>query len=329
MYLYGKLEIDPSQMTLIKKVNPTGVFTKLLDALTFGKLSDKQEHETFTALSILQQLSLGMRAMNIHNVIRLAIDEYDFYFDHSGVEDDLNQAMFELKSKIDPLESEIFKTIYMVLEHESNDLKYVIEIGVERKHKVGEYPIKIIVNGVISELKLNNGESRDELIERMRPLFANQKSYDEYINTYQTKFNEFLYEMDRSIRKVIRVDDIQIDSAIEIIRPKRKIQDPDELRSDYFNQPFFFGYYGLNRHAFYTMIWPELLYESGLYVNNFDLVDEIGNIICTVGQNGFKANEYETFNLESEFVPPTNGDLIFYDNNEYSNILKSAGIIKE
>ncbi len=329
MYFYGKLEIDPSQMTLIKKVNPTGVFTKLLDALTFGKLSDKQEHETFTALSILQQLSLGMRTLNIYNVIRVAIDEYDFYFDHSGVEDDLNQAMFELKSKIDPLESEIFKTIYMVLEHESSDFKYVIEIGVERKHRVGEYPIKIIVNGVISEFKLRQGESRTELIKRMKPIFMNQKTYDEFIKNHQIKFVNFLNEIDKSIRKVIRVDDIQIDSSMEIIRPKRRILDPEELRSDYFNQPFFFGYYGLNKHAFYALIWPELLYESGLYINNFDLVDEIGNIICTVGQNGFKANEFETFNLDSEFEPPTKGDLSFFENNEYIDKLRFAGVIKQ
>ncbi|MDQ1265824.1 MAG: hypothetical protein QG635_976, partial [Bacteroidota bacterium] len=154
MYLTGTLEIDPSQITLIKSVKPTKLFGKLLNMLTLGQASEKKEHETFTAVSILQQLNMGIRSVNIINVIRISVDDYDFYLDEKGVEDDLKQAMIELETKIDPLESEIFNNIYLVLEHIDQNLKYLIEINVQRKHKVGEYPIVITVNGMFSDFRM-------------------------------------------------------------------------------------------------------------------------------------------------------------------------------
>ena len=128
MYFNGVLEIDPSQITIFKKVKPSKLFSKFKDVLSFGALTEKQEHETFTAVSILQQINMGLRSINVKNVIRLAVDDYDFYLDEKGLDDDLEQAMFEFKAKVDPLESELFETIYLVLEHIDDHLKYLIEI---------------------------------------------------------------------------------------------------------------------------------------------------------------------------------------------------------
>ncbi len=52
MYFSTKLEIDPSQLTLIKKAQPTKLFAKFMHFLSLGQLSEKQEHETFTAVEI-------------------------------------------------------------------------------------------------------------------------------------------------------------------------------------------------------------------------------------------------------------------------------------
>ena len=128
MYFKGKLEIDPSQVTVYKRVKPTKLFSKLVDFLTFGAVSEKQETETFTAVSIIQQLNVGLRSIDVKNVIRLAVDDYDFYLDEKGQEDDLEQAMFEFKTKVDPIESEYYNTIYLVLEHVGDTIKYLIEI---------------------------------------------------------------------------------------------------------------------------------------------------------------------------------------------------------
>ena len=174
MYYSGTLEIDPSQMTVIKKVKPTKVFAKFLDALTLGATSDKMEHETFTAVSVLQQLNMALRSMKIKNVVRLAVDNYDFYFDEKGEDDDLHKAMLEFETKVDPLESEHFNSIFMVLEHLDKNFKYLIEIQINKSHKVGEYPIKVVVNGVLTEFKLKENESRDQ---KWRKLDTKEQCY--------------------------------------------------------------------------------------------------------------------------------------------------------
>lgn len=328
MYFSGKIEIDPTQMTLIKRVKPSKLFGKLIDALSFGHLSEKQEHETFTALSIIQQLNMGLKNLNIKNIIRLAVDDYDFYLDESGQEDDLGDAMFELKAKIDPLESEIFKTIYLVLEHIDDSFKYLIEIGVERKHKVGDYPIKIKINGVLNEFKLREGETREQLEKRMQPIFSSQSTYENYIDKYRGQFEHFIDEIELGIRKVIKVDDVKKDVTTQIIRPKRKVTKPDEIKHEHHTQPLFFGYYGLNDYFFYSMVWAGAMYDSNLYVNNINLVDETGHEIMSVYDDGFFAADSNTFNEEMPFEAPVSGDVRYYDDNAFSDELHDANLIE-
>ncbi|EFK96602.1 hypothetical protein LDC_1371 [sediment metagenome] len=327
MYFSGKLEIDPTQMTLIKRVKPTKLFGKLLDALSFGQLSDKQEHETFTALTILQQLNMGLRSLDIKNVIRLAVDDYDFYLDERGLDDDLSQAMFELKAKIDPLESEIFKTVYLVLEHLDDTFKYVIEISVERKHLVGDYPIKINVNGVLADYRLKEGETIDQLSERMNTVFADQNKYNDFANINRKKFDHFLDKLQLSIRKVIKVDDIKVITNTNIIRPRKLIKDHSQIRHDHHTQPLYFGYYGLDNYIMYSWLWSGALYNHNLYVNNYNLVDETGHEIMSVGENGFNAGDFNTLNPEADFEAPTEGDVRYLGDNDYSDQLQDANLL--
>lgn len=329
MYFSGKIEIDPSQMTLIKRVKPSKLFGKLLDTLTFGQLSKKQEQETFTALTILQQLNMGLRSMSIENVIRLAVDDYDFYLDEKGEDDDLSQAMFELKAKIDPLESEIFKTIYLVLEHLDNHLKYLIEISVERKHQVGEYPIGIKVNAVISDFKLRENETNEMLDNRIKFLFANQEKYDQFIIENRNKFDHFLNEMELAIRKVIKVDDIKLTSATQIIRPKKRIASPENIKHEHHSQPLFFGYYGLDSYFYYSWMWSSMMYSHNIYTHDVNIVDELGNEVMSVGEEGFNAGESNTLNIDSDFEPPVTGDIQYFGDNEYSDNLDKNNLLAD
>ena len=54
MYFSSRLTVDPSQLTRIEKVEPTKAFKRLLHFMTGGAVSDKVEHETFAAVSVLQ-----------------------------------------------------------------------------------------------------------------------------------------------------------------------------------------------------------------------------------------------------------------------------------
>ena len=84
MYFSGQLSVDPSQETVIERIKPTKVFRRFLHLMTLGGVSDRQEHETFTAVAVLQQFNMAFRALGISNLVRMARDDLDFYLDSEG-----------------------------------------------------------------------------------------------------------------------------------------------------------------------------------------------------------------------------------------------------
>ena len=329
MFFNARLEIDPTQMTLIKKVKPAQLFSKFMHFLSLGQLSEKQEHETFTAIAILQQLNMGLRSVKVKNIIRLAVDDYDFYKDDKGMEDDLEQAMFEFKAKVDPLESELYQKIFMVLEHIDESIKYLIEISVKRTHKVGEYPIRININGVLADFELKENMSPEQLNEKMEKVFSSQRSYNEYLASKKALFTLFVDELEDAILKFIRVDDIIKKINLQIIRPSKKIEKLAEVKHEKYAAPVYYGYYNFDRYFFYTWIWAGLLHEHNLYCNDLYLVDEKGRDIFYVGREGFYAGETNTLNPVEEFEPPKTGDISYFYDHDYHKALENVSIVDD
>jgi len=329
MFFTGRIEIDPAQMTVIKKVKPSKVFAKFLDALTFGKTSDKQEHETFTVVSILQQLNMALRSLKMKNVIRLAVDDYDFYYDEEGVDDDMHQAMLQMETKIDPIESERFDSIYLVLEHEDKVMKYVIEIQIERKHIVGEYAIKIFINGVLTDFQLKNGETREDLEKRMESVFSSQEKFDSYIKTKKEYFDRFVDNLASAVRKFIKIDDIKKIVRAQIVRPKEKIDNPANMKTETHSQPVFYGYHGFENYLYYTMIWSSMAYNNNMYMNDFTMVDQTGHEVMDVGPVGFNAGESNTLNENAGFEAPAAGDVTYHGENDFESDLQGANLYSD
>jgi len=327
MYFNGQLELDPAEITIIKKVKPTKVFRKILDSLTLGMTSEKAEHETFTAVSILQQINMSLRSEGINNVIRLAIDDYDLYFDEKGVEDDLQDAMLQMEVKIDPIESENFKAIYMVLEHEQDELKYIIEVSIARAHPVGEYPIKIKINGVLSQFKRQAEEDRGKVGKRMGAIFENQKKYDAFLQEKTAIFNTFLESLDLSLRKFIKTDDTHKHFSKEMIRPKERINRVEDIQTSQTSHPVFYGYFGFSDYLFYSFLWSRACFNNNIYCHDFSLVDSAGQNIMTVGEEGFNAGETNTLNEDAAFEPPSSGDIEYSGENEFQDDLESADVL--
>ena len=326
MYITGTLEIDPSQITAIKKVKNTKFFTKFVDVLTFGQASKKQETETFTAVSILEKIYLGLRSINIENIIRLSVDDYDFYLDEAGKEDDLEDAIMEFTAKVDPIESKLFNTIYMVMEHVEMNIKYLIEIRIKRKHEVGEYPIKIIVNGIANSFRRTKDESIQSMKSRMKPIFESQEVYETFTENQKKLFTQFLDRMDVAVKKFIEVDDIKITYNLQIIRIKSPVTSDTQVRHDKFTKPVYYGYYSFDDYFFYAWLWASMMFENNIYAHDFYLVDEVGHEIFYIGEDGFKAAEYGTLNPNVPFEPIISSDIEYYAQNEYSNIVESHGI---
>ena len=207
MYFNGQLAIDPSEETLVEKVRPTKVFGRMLYYLTAGGLSDRAEQETFTAVAILQQLNMALRSMGVTNIVRLTKDQYDFYFDEQGLEDDLKDAMEQFQMETDYYESELFEALYLVVEHADQEMTYLIEIEIDRLHPPDVYPITITVNGTANDFAQQPGESADNLRQRMEPVFQVQDAYERFQRRKEAHFSHFISRLNQAVATYIKCDD--------------------------------------------------------------------------------------------------------------------------
>ena len=163
MYFSGKITVDPAQVTNIQKVRPQKAFRRLLHQLSAGLVSDKEEQETFTAVAILQQLNVAFRQLDVTDIIKLAHDDIDFYHDTEGKKDDLKEALDHYDLTINDAMSQVFKQLFLVLDHEQDDLYYLIEITINRTHAVGDHPIEIKVNGLLKAFRGGTGKTTQQV----------------------------------------------------------------------------------------------------------------------------------------------------------------------
>ncbi len=299
MFFSSIMDFDPSQATEIKKIKKPTVFSKVLNVLSFGLSAERKELETFTAISILEQIYNGLQSINVNNIVRLSVDNFDFYLDDTGREQDLEDVVDIFNKMIDPLSSKLFDSLYLVIEHLEQSIKYLIEIRVKRKHQVGEYPIVIIVNGVFNDFKLSENEPIDNLRKRMDVTFQTQQDYDNYISTKKMFFNEFVHRLEIMIRQNIPIDDSKIRNSVDIIKSKNTITGIEDIPVKKDSMPVFYGYYSFDRQILYCFLWSQLMYDLKLESADFRTIDEEGSVLIALSATALMSGEYGWFDNSS------------------------------
>jgi hypothetical protein len=324
MYFQGTLSIDPSHMTLIESVKPTKAFGKMLYFMSMGLASEREERETFTAVSILQKLNRVFVSLGITNVVRLAKDDVDYYLDREGKEDDLKEAMAAFEQKSSSSGQSPFNTLRLVLEHEDEDLKYLIEINIQRAHKVGEHPIRVVVNGLMKDLRVDADQGDQEAKKLLSAHFDSQTSYDSYTGQKKANFDAFLDRIDEGIRGQIGVDDVRKSSKSRIIRPSKPVKKQSEWSRHDDYDPLYYGYYGYDNYFFYSWVWSDMCYRENIHCHDCSVVDEAGQTVFDVGEQGFNAGESNVLNPEEPMVLPPDADVAVHADNAYSDSLCEA-----
>lgn len=321
MYFESKVNIDPSQLTHIEKRPPTKVFRKILHQLTAGVVHDKYERETFTAVSILQQLNRSFLSSQVNNIVRLSHDDLDFYYDTEGKKDDLQEAFDKYDLEIDDSMSKFFEKLVMVLEHEDEDFKYLIEVYINRTHKAGIYPIEMKFSGFIKELKSN---SSDDAKLKMESIFQSQETYNAYKLEKGNRFETFVDSIASEIRKHIKVDDVNIQHSSKLIVPKdKRVLKPGQKRlgetaGDYYGPHE--HYYGFDDFLIYSMIWSSMCHDHHIHINNMIVEDEFGEPYGEINESGVDADS--SFFDETSDVSQSEFDTI--SGNEESSFFESV-----
>ncbi|PWJ39125.1 hypothetical protein [Sediminitomix flava] len=302
MIFSANITVDPSQLTQIHKVEPTGLFKKVLFNLTKGLVADQEEHETFTAVSILQQLNGTFSNLGIDNIVRLSHDDIDFYLDTEGKKGDLQEAFDSYDLKIDESMSTVFNRLNLVLEHEARSIYYLIEIDINRTHKVGEYPIEIKVNGLLSEFKADNQDTADDLKNKMDAIFKNQDSYNAFQLKKEAEFKQFTGELKMAIMRNIRVDDVRVVHKKKLVASQSKVTNrkeyqPTQPTGGYY-EPVFYPYFGVLDMLFYTSIWSSMMHDNHIQINDVDVLNDSGELLQSIGDEGLDTADLNVFDEE-------------------------------
>lgn len=328
MYLSGTLEIDPSQVTILKYTENTGIFGQILDIVTLGKTANKIETETFTAIKILHQLNMGLKTADVDNIIKLAIDNHDFFFDNKLIDKDLKQALIITESEIDPIVSKHFEQINLVLEKIDDEMKFLIEIRILRKHPVGEYPIKIHVTGLFPEFYSAKNESYKDIINKISRIAGDNISIEKMLIKKKAHFELFLTKLENSLTSFIQSDGIIKQTFVKLIRPpQERIESCMEIPHIKTSFPVFYGYPGIDNYFYYCWIWLYFAIEYDIKLRNLLIIDHQGRDICSIGNKGFSSSAAEGLNPENDFARLPTDDITYYSNNTYSETINKLGLI--
>ncbi len=286
MYFKGRLTIDPSQMTKIQVEKPEGQFKQLFYNITQGKIGDKKEVETFKALSLIQQLYAAFSGMGINNLVRLNHDDIEIYFDQKGEKDDFKTAVDRYSIEIDQSMSAYFNTLWMVLEHEDQTFKYLLEISVNRSHEVKEYPIEIIISGLLKEFRGN--ENDDYLKQQLNKHFKSQQHYDNFLRTKQQEFDAFTNKVIFELKKQIRIDNVKTTTRKRMTMRKDKPgKAAPATDREYGGTPY--QYYGFGDFIGMAFLWSALTFDHGFHIADTEIINGAGDMIGNIGETGIDA----------------------------------------
>ncbi|MEP5339186.1 MAG: hypothetical protein ABJL44_16390 [Algibacter sp.] len=289
MYLENRITIDPSQLTKIERIKPTKAFKKLLFSLTNGVISDKEERETFNTIAILQQINATLRSLGITNIIKISHDDIIFYLDEKGEKDDLKFALDKYEIEINDAMSIHFKTLELVLEHEDENFKYIIEIIITKNHKVGVYPIEIKTTGLFKNFK------EKKKSDKIKQVLKDQTSYDNFRSEKITQLEKFTDTIRFELKKQIKIDDTTSFTKSKQIVVKKRTNQNENTKTG----PVFANYYGFEDYVYYNFIWSEIIHDQSLELNDIYFENEHGE---DLGHSNTINSDSDLFNGEDAII---------------------------
>ena len=306
MYLSATMTIDPSHLTQLRR-KPTKGFRRFAELLTGNLISKQEEHETFTALSIMQEINVSLRSVGVTDVVKFTKDDQVLYEDSASSDaDDLPAAMDAL-SRRRSTQSESFSSLSLLLEHHLASIAVIIEIKVLRVHEIGVYPIQISVNGLDAELQ--SADSPKTLNDRLDDVFASQQTYDAYTESKKAEFEAFIEQLEQAFRSRMKVANVHRRTYTNIVRPgltpanKSSGVDAD-VDSTAAHAPMLQRYHSGADSLMYLWMWSSFMHSNNTYCHGATIVSEKGEPAFSVGEEGFHAGEGAALNPDVPFEVP-------------------------
>lgn len=309
MYLSATMTIDPSHLTQLRR-KPTKGFRRFAELMTGNLLSKREEHETFTALSIMQEINISLRSVGVTDVVKFTKDGEVLYEDASSSNtDDLPTAIDTLAGRRTP-RGESFSSLSLLLEHHLPTIALIIEIKISRVHEIGVYPIQISINGLDAELQTS--DSSKTLNDRLEEVFNSQQTYDNYTESKKAEFEAFISQLEQAFRSRMRIDNLHQRVYTNVVRPgltpsrtpsRTSSVDP-AYDTTAGRAPMLQRYDGGSDSLMYLWMWSSFMHSNNIYCHDTTIVSESGMPAFNVGSEGFNAGESSTLDPDAPFETP-------------------------
>lgn len=308
MILRSTIDITPSSSSFVQEQQPTNFFKKLWLSLSGAKGPVIQSF-AYNAASVLQNIHRAMKSKNINNIIRLSLDDRDIYVDTEGKTDDMVEAVDKFRWNVEDIESETFKRLELVFEHNEDTLHYLLEVTVNKRAKVGIAPINIDITAVLNTFKKAPNETTEELKSRMEGIFSSQEKYDAVVDKSKRYFQEF----SNSVLMALMANNIGMailrnSPEVSIIRnrtasalSKGAPQRSETVgRRDY---QHYDDYYGWDDFLLYAYLWNDLSYHNAIHYHDVQIIDENYSPLMNIDSNGVDASQFDAFNPNLDYAP--------------------------
>lgn len=326
MFFTSYIQIDPSQETVIKPKD--GRFIVMLSNLLSNNQENKLEQETFSAISILEEIKEGLNNIGVSNIIKLSVDNFDYYFDSLSKDNDLEDAFANLKCRIDPVNAKLFDKIHIALEHKENRIKYYIDIAIQRKHKVKEFPIKINIFGLFSDFSLTHLVSDTAIKKELEKLFESKLDYQDFVDNRKKSYDEFIAKFLNSIKKFLKIDADKIVTNSALIRSNSVNYTIEEIKNKGLFTKNEYSYNGMLDYILYLWYWCAFLAEKDVNLGDFILFDENGKRILSVGRVALSLKNHPAISPALQFYPIKGAYVKYFKNSMFSDILKGHKLIE-
>lgn len=308
MFLYNVIEFTPKKALLFPERRPGRMFKRFLQAVSLGSKSRDSVNEACAATLVLQHLYQGLATLGVTNIVRLACDDLDFYFDESGKDDDFHQALFQFAEIGKKRKSSDFDSLFLVLEHTHDDFEFLIQIRLNRRSDLARSAVQIQTHGLFREFTCQ--DEPESVGFSLKRIMSDQTRYEQFIDEKRRRFNDFVGRLLLKMQETFALENLESESKPVIIRSRSFWHKPKPFEhGNPCDSPLFQDYYNWDKVVFYCLIWMNHMREHGITGRFYLIIDDQGRPLLHVDGRALTAQERLIFDVGRPFKGKLLGSL--------------------
>lgn len=330
MFFEAELLIDPSDVTDLE-APPRPRLRRLLDMLTGGWREATSDQELLVGAVLLHCLQGGLEAAGVDDMVRVYRDGALLYHDQRGQPADLKVAIEQVQPP-----GRGYDELRMVLQHQDEQLSYVIDLHVCRVYPEDGIPIRGLVHGFVRDLDaraMAMGRGQDllgALTDAMRGRLPHRSTFDGK-GAVPPAFSQTVASLADALRRALPGARISHHERPVFMLPRQRWTDPSQLpgREEADALAPFSGDPGFREMTFYAHLLAPLCRAQDLSLEHVLFVDEAGRPIFRVGDEPLVAGRLRALEPGQPLDVMPSLDVVVFTGHDRDAETRKNGLVPE